>query len=120
MSSDTPFSRSSRSKKSQGLPTAWGAPITCQFCSGQEFRRSKRRTDDISQLLLLSYPVRCIRCGERQYVSFAVAAVSLSSSKRQPRPARRSSSSSKETNWSEPQERMTLGSRQDEPPPPAS
>lgn len=116
MSSDN--SRSFRRKKSQGLPTAWGAPITCQFCSGQEFRRSKRRTDDISQLLLLSFPVRCIRCGERQYVSFAVAAVSLSSSKRQPRPVH--SNRSKETSWSEPQERMNLGSRQDEPPPPAS
>jgi hypothetical protein len=72
------------------------------------------RSDDISQLLLLSYPVRCLRCGERQYVSLIIAALSISSSKRQPRPAPRRSAP--ETNWSEPAERMVLHSQKEDPP----
>jgi hypothetical protein len=57
-----------------------GVPIQCQFCSGQDFRRSTLRSDDISQILLMRYPVRCLRCGQRQMVSFTVASLAISSS----------------------------------------
>jgi hypothetical protein len=57
-----------------------GVPIQCQFCSGQSFRRSTLRSDDISQILLMRYPVRCLRCGQRQMVSYTIASLALSSS----------------------------------------
>ncbi len=56
-----------------------GVPLQCQFCVGQSFRRSRLRTGDIPQLLLMRYPVRCARCSQRQNVSFTVAAVSIPS-----------------------------------------
>lgn len=57
-----------------------GVPIQCQFCSGQSFRRSTLRGDDFTQLMLMRYPVRCLRCGQRQLVSYTVASLSVSSS----------------------------------------
>jgi len=86
------------------------------MCSGQEFRRSRLRNDDITHLLLLTYPVRCLRCSERQYVSLVVAALSISSNIRQPKPTqRRSNAPSSQTNWSEPSD-MVLRSQKEEPP----
>ncbi len=73
-----------------GLEPLNGVPIQCQFCSGQSFRRSTLRGDDFSQIFLMRYPVRCLRCGGRQLVSFTVASLSLSSSikpRRRHRPA---------------------------------
>jgi hypothetical protein len=63
-----------------GLDPLHGVPIQCQFCSGQTFRRSTLRGDDFTEILLMRYPVRCLRCGQRQLVSFTVASLSLSSS----------------------------------------
>jgi hypothetical protein len=63
-----------------GLDPRNGVPIHCQFCSGQAFRRSTLRSDDFSQIFLMRYPVRCLRCSQRQLVSFTVASLSLSSS----------------------------------------
>jgi hypothetical protein len=57
-----------------------GVPIRCQFCSGQTFRRSTLRGDDFTDILLMRYPVRCLRCSQRQLVSFTIASLSLSSS----------------------------------------
>jgi hypothetical protein len=65
-----------------GLDPYHGVPIQCQFCSGQSFRRSSLRTDDIPQILLMRYPVRCLRCGQRQMVSYTIASLALSSSER--------------------------------------
>ena len=56
-----------------------GVPLQCQFCAGQSFRRSRLRMGDIPQLLQMRYPVRCARCGQRQTVSFTIAAVSIPS-----------------------------------------
>jgi hypothetical protein len=72
------------------------------------------RTDDLRQLLFMRYPVRCLRCAQRQLVSFTVAALSLSSSTKQPRPKRRESH---EKNWTEPAERMILRPADKETPP---
>ncbi len=56
-----------------------GIPIQCQFCVGQLFRRSRLRAADLSTLLLMRYPVRCVRCAQRQAVSFTVAGISVPS-----------------------------------------
>ncbi len=56
-----------------------GVPIRCQFCVGQKFRRSRLRSDDFRSLLLMRYPVRCLRCSQRQLVSFTIAGISLAS-----------------------------------------
>jgi hypothetical protein len=81
---------SSRKTPYLGLDPLNGVPIQCQFCSGQSFRRSTLRGDDFTQLLLMRYPVRCLRCGQRQLVSYTVASLSISSSikpRRRHRPA---------------------------------
>jgi hypothetical protein len=73
-----------------GLDPYNGVPIQCQFCSGQSFRRSSLRGEDIPQILLMRYPVRCLRCGQRQMVSYTIATLALSSSvkpRRKHRPA---------------------------------
>ena len=79
-------------------------PIQCQYCSGQTFRRSRLRSEDFWQMLLMRYPVRCLRCSQRQMVSFTVAGISLSSLTHHPRPVR-----SDETwkHWTEPSESST-------------
>ena len=71
-----------------GVNALHGVPIQCQFCSGQDFRRSTLRGEDFTQLLLMRYPVRCLRCSQRQGVSFTVAGLSLSSKIKPKRPDR--------------------------------
>jgi DNA-directed RNA polymerase subunit RPC12/RpoP len=72
-----------RATSSQNQPThsdvsaSSGVPIRCQYCSHQNFRRSSLRATDLTQILLMRYPVRCMRCGQRQMVSFTVAGLSL-------------------------------------------
>jgi len=65
-----------------------GGPISiqCQYCSGQTFRRSRLRSEDVWQIIFMRYPVRCLRCRQRQFVSFTVAGISISSITRQDRP----------------------------------
>jgi hypothetical protein len=62
-----------------GVDPYHGIPIQCQFCSGQSFRRSSLRGDDFTQIMLMRYPVRCLRCGQRQLVSYTVASLAYSS-----------------------------------------
>jgi DNA-directed RNA polymerase subunit RPC12/RpoP len=54
-----------------------GVALRCQHCSHQSFRRSSLRTTDFTQIFFMRYPVRCLRCGQRQMVSFTVAGISL-------------------------------------------
>jgi hypothetical protein len=68
-----------------GENRARGVAVQCQFCPGQGFRRSSLRTTDIQDLFLMRYPVRCLRCGQRQKVSFAVASVAIPSHVKQRR-----------------------------------
>jgi DNA-directed RNA polymerase subunit RPC12/RpoP len=63
-----------------GVDPQNGAPIRCQYCTGQSFRRSSLRSQDLTEILLMRYPVRCLRCSQRQLVSFTVAGISISSS----------------------------------------
>ncbi len=60
-------------------------PVQCQFCVGRTFRRSRFRPRDIKQLLLMRYPVRCLRCSQRQMVSFTIAGISVASKVRHSR-----------------------------------
>jgi hypothetical protein len=62
----------------------------CRFCPGREFRRSRFRPRDSVHLLLLRYPVRCLRCRQRQMISVFAAARAESSKvriERTPEPA---------------------------------
>jgi hypothetical protein len=54
----------------------------CRFCPGHEFRRSRFRPRDVFRLLLLRYPVRCLRCRQRQTVTVFAAARAESSKAR--------------------------------------
>lgn len=74
-------------------------PIQCQYCSGQTFRRSRLRQEDFWQIFLMRYPVRCLRCSQRQMVSFTVAGISVSSLTKHTRPVRTQDTWK---NWTEP------------------
>ena len=56
-----------------------GVPFRCQFCIGQNFRRSRLRGTDVKSMFLMRYPVRCLRCRQRQFVSFTLAGISVPS-----------------------------------------
>jgi hypothetical protein len=86
-----------------------GTPLRCQFCSGQSFRRSTLRGADFLQIFLMRYPVRCLRCSQRQLVSFTVAGISVSSSVRPARPVHTSK------NWSEPTPRNAVSAPTNQP-----
>ena len=47
----------------------------CRNCGGRRFHRSTLRSFDFIQLLGLRYPVRCVRCSQRQYVDFLTASL---------------------------------------------
>lgn len=72
--------RSSYSQAVAGsMITGVGIAIQCQFCPGQTFRRSHLRATDIQDIVLMRYPVRCLRCSQRQAVSYTIAGISLPS-----------------------------------------
>jgi hypothetical protein len=77
---------------------AAGLPIQCQFCPCQSFRRSRVRMADIKQMFLMRYPVRCLRCSQRQLVSFTIAGISVPSHVKQ----RRARHASQLKHWSQP------------------
>lgn len=62
-----------------------GIAIQCQYCPAQSFRRSSVRARDLQDIFFMRYPVRCLRCGQRQMVSFTVASVSVPSHVKQKR-----------------------------------
>jgi hypothetical protein len=82
-----------------GVPTGSGVSIQCQFCPGQGFRRSTLRAEDLKDIFLMRYPVRCLRCSQRQLVSFTVAGVSIPSHVKQ---RRAKQIVSQQKHWSEP------------------
>jgi len=47
----------------------------CQFCSSRKFLRSGLRAADIGTIFLLHYPVRCLRCRQRQFTDFLTASM---------------------------------------------
>ncbi len=57
----------------------------CESCAGRRFRRSRLQWKDVSTLLSLHYPVRCLSCSKRQPVALAVARRALPSSIKQVR-----------------------------------
>ena len=74
-----------------------GVPIRCHYCVGQSFRRSRLRSSDILSLFLMRYPVRCLRCSQRQMVSFTLAGLSLSKHVRPRRKRMSSTAAASET-----------------------
>jgi hypothetical protein len=77
---------------------AAGVTIQCQFCPGQAFRRSRLRMADLQQIFLMRYPVRCLRCSQRQLVSFTLAGISVPSHVKQ----RRARQDSQQKHWNQP------------------
>jgi hypothetical protein len=65
-----------------------GVSIQCKFCLGQSFRRSRLHFGDLKLLFFMRYPARCLRCGQRQTVSFTVAGISVPSHVKQRRARR--------------------------------
>ena len=53
--------------------------VGCPLCGNVRFRRSRFRFTDFAELLMMRYPVRCTRCGQRQYTDFNVAMMSFPS-----------------------------------------
>jgi hypothetical protein len=49
-------------------PTKAGRPV-CYQCGSSRLRASHFRSDDLTELLLMRWPVRCRSCSERQFVS---------------------------------------------------
>lgn len=66
-----------------------GVAIQCQYCSGQDFRRSRVRSGDFKYLVFMRYPVRCLRCSQRQWVNFTVAGLAVPSHIRHKRPEKK-------------------------------
>ena len=77
---DNPGGQSAHSPENSGsyndVSHPGGVALRCQYCSHQSFRRSSLRLNDFTQILLMRYPVRCVRCGQRQMVSFTIAGIS--------------------------------------------
>ena len=61
--------------KSSDVPS--GKRGGCQFCKSSRFLRSTLRTADFGAILFLRYPVRCLRCRQRQFVDFMTASLAL-------------------------------------------
>ncbi len=51
--------------------------VACTFCGHARFRRSRLRFNDLAELLMLRYPLRCMRCSQRQYNAVNVAMMSM-------------------------------------------
>jgi len=47
--------------------------MTCPWCKSPNIRTSRFRRRDLPLLFLLRYPIRCLNCNERDYMSFSVA-----------------------------------------------
>jgi len=48
-------------------------PTTCRLCGLSDFRVSRFRSTDLSHLFAFQYPVRCRKCGIRDYTSLLEA-----------------------------------------------
>jgi DNA-directed RNA polymerase subunit RPC12/RpoP len=93
-------SRSARSNRTPylGVDPRNGVAIQCQYCSGQTFRRSTLRAEDLTDILLMRYPIRCLRCSQRQLVSFTIASLAVSSSVK---PTRKKHASTLPNHWTD-------------------
>lgn len=49
--------------------------VACLFCGNTRFRRSRVRLSDMLEALLLRFPLRCMRCNQRQYGSYLTASI---------------------------------------------
>jgi hypothetical protein len=53
---------------------------------------------DLKEIFMMRYPVRCLRCSQRQWVSFALAGISVPSHVKQ----RRARHASQQKHWTQP------------------
>jgi len=54
------------------------AAFCCRFCSEPSLRRSRIRPLDFMWIVILHWPVRCLRCSKRQYVVWTHARYAIS------------------------------------------
>ncbi len=50
--------------------------LACDACGYSRFRRSRIRFGDVKELVMMRFPMRCLRCGKREYHDFALAMLS--------------------------------------------
>jgi ribosomal protein L37E len=50
--------------------------FACVACGYSRFRRSKVRFADVKELVMMRFPMRCLRCGKREYHNVALAMLS--------------------------------------------
>lgn len=73
---ETTKNRAERQMETSAVFDAPTGVAHCLFCPGRHLRLSRLRAFDISRILRFEFPVRCGRCGQRQYVAPLVAALS--------------------------------------------
>lgn len=75
--------------KIKELPPVMPGTLYCMQCRSRHLRLTRLRPRDIGHLLLFTFPVRCRRCGQRQYVAplaaFLSSALPKSKGKRRTR-----------------------------------
>jgi hypothetical protein len=47
--------------------------LSCHDCGSKRFRRSHLRLADLGKLILFQYPVRCVQCFARGFISMPAA-----------------------------------------------
>jgi ribosomal protein L37E len=50
--------------------------FACGACGYSRFRRSKVRFGDVKELIMMRFPMRCLRCGKREYHDVVLAMLS--------------------------------------------
>jgi len=65
--------RKSTDRRKPAAPKRGG----CRYCPSRKFLRTSLRGADIPAILLLHYPVRCLRCRQRQFTDFLSASMAL-------------------------------------------
>jgi hypothetical protein len=73
----TPLQPETRNPTSQKSEPYAGQHGCCRFCKSRRFIRSSLRGVDVFSIFLLRYPVRCLRCRQRQFTDFLTASLSL-------------------------------------------
>jgi hypothetical protein len=63
--------------------------MKCRLCGSNRFHISRLRAPDLSQLIFLHYPVRCLNCYKRVFVNFFTALLIRYASKRRQAEVRR-------------------------------
>lgn len=70
-----PLQQNAQSQQDSGSSTRQNG--CCRFCKSRRFIRSGLRGADVLSIFFLRYPVRCLRCRQRQFTDFLTASLAL-------------------------------------------